>query len=119
MLADPQSVTIAGTAVSLPRVGISASSADYSSVDGTLTLRVQQTTNKDQKRTIISQRSNKIAADPLTAVNHRVSSIWSISNTAPLDGFTINELRDQLIGLANALTASSGALAVKILGGEK
>lgn len=119
MLADPQSITIAGSAVSLPRVGINGTSADYSSADGALTLRVQQSTSKDSRRTSISQRSNKIAADPLTAVNKRVSSTVSVNVVAPLDGFTVAELKDQLVGLASALTASSAALATKILAGEK
>jgi len=119
MLADPQSVTIGAATVSLPRTGINGTSADYTSADGAVSLRVQQTTTKDQKRTVISQRSNKIAADPLTAVNRRLSSIISVSITNPVDGFTVAELKDQLVGLANALTASSAAMATKIISGEK
>jgi hypothetical protein len=119
MLADPQSVTVGGTAISLPKTGSDRGSADYSSADGNSQMRVAQTVNSSTRRTTISLKTNKIAADPVSAVNSRKSSIWTISNTAPLDGFTITELRDQLIGLANALTASSGALLTKILGGEK
>jgi hypothetical protein len=119
MLADPQSVTISGTAVSLPRTGIGATSADYTSADGAVSLRTQQTTSKDSRRTVISLKSNKIAADPLTAINKRLSSVISVSVTAPVDGFTVTELKDQLVALATALTASSAALAVKILSGEK
>jgi hypothetical protein len=119
MLADPQSVTVGGTAVSLPRTGIGQNSADYTSADGAYQLRVQQTTNKDTRRTSISLRSNKIAADPLTAVNSRKSDIVSVSAVVPLDGFTVTEVKDQIVALATALTASSAALAIKILGGEK
>ena len=119
MLTDPQSVTVGGTTISLPRVGADRSSADYQSADSTSQMRVQQTTNGSTRRTVVSLKTSKIAADPITAVNSRKNSIWSISNTAPLDGFTVAELRDQLIGLANTLTASSGALATKVLGGEK
>jgi len=119
MLADPQSVTVGGATISLPRTGVDKGSADYTSADGTSQMRVAQTTNSSSRRTTISLKTNKIAADPITAVNSRKSSLWTITNTAPLDGFTVAELRDQLIGLANALTATSGALATKILGGEK
>lgn len=119
MLADPQSVTIAGTAVSLPRTGVGAASADYTSADGAVSLRVQQTTGKDTRRTVISLRSNKITPDPLTAVNKRVSSVVSVSVSSALDGFTITELKDQLVAIATALTASSAALTTKILAGEK
>lgn len=119
MLADPQSVTVGGTTISLPRTGVDKASADYTSADGTSQMRVAQTTNSTTRRTTISLKTNKIAADPISGVNSRKSNIWTISNNAPLDGFTVTELKDQLVGLANALTASSAALATKILGGEK
>jgi hypothetical protein len=119
MLADPQSVTVGGTAISLPRTGADKGSADYTSADNNSQLRVAQSTNSSTRRTTISLKTNKIAADPISAVNSRKSSLWTITNTAPIDGFTAIELRDQLIGLANALTATTGALTSKILAGEK
>jgi hypothetical protein len=119
MLTDPQSVTVGGSTISLPRTGADRGSADYTSADGLSQLRVVQTVTNANRRTSISLKTNKIAADPITAVNSRKSDLWTITNTAPLDGFTVTEIRDQLIGLANALTASSGALITKILGGEK
>jgi biopolymer transport protein ExbB/TolQ len=119
MLLDPQSVTVGGTTISLPRTGSDKGSSDYTSADGTSQLRVAQTTNSTSRKTTISLKTNTSAADPISSLNSRKSSLWTISNTAPLDGFTVVELRDQLIGLANALTASTGALAAKALGGEK
>ena len=119
MLADPQSVTVGGTAISLPLTGSDRGSADYTSADGNSQLRVAQTINGSSRRTVISLKTNKIAADPVTAVNSRKSSIWTIANVAPLDGFTVVEIRDQLIGLANSLTATTGALTSKIVSGEK
>lgn len=119
MLADPQSITVAGTTVSLPRTGIAGQSADYTSADGLSSLRVQQADGKNSRRTSITLRTNKIAADPLTAVNRRLSAAVSVTVNAPLDGFTVTELKDQIVALATLLTASSAATAVKILGGEK
>ena len=119
MLTDPQSVTVGGSTISLPRTGADKGSADYTSADNLSQLRVAQTTNSTSRRTAISLKTNKIAADPITALNSRKSSLWTITNVAPIDGFTITELRDQLIGIANSLTATSGALASKILAGEK
>lgn len=119
MLTDPQSVTVGGTAISLPRTGIDKSSADYTSADANSQMRVAQTTNSTTRRTTVSYKTNKIAADPISAVNSRKSSIWTISCNAPLDGFTATELKDQFVGLATALTASSAALTLKVLGGEK
>lgn len=119
MLTDPQTVTVNAVPITLPRTGADKSSADYTSADGLSQLRVAQTVNASTKQTTISLKTNKIAADPITAVNSRKSSIWTITNRVPLDGFTAAEIKDQLVGLANALTATSGALTLKALGGEK
>lgn len=119
MLADPQSVTIGGNAVSLPRTAVNGQTADYTSADQATSLRVSQRKNGNVVRTTVSLQSSKIAADPLTAVNKRITSTVSVSWTAPQDGHTVTELKDQFVGLATALTASSAAMAVKVLGGEK
>jgi hypothetical protein len=119
MLADPQSITVAGTAISLPRVGADKTSADYQSADGNSQLRVSQTGNGSTRNTVISLRTAKIAADPITAVNARKSQLITISFRGPIDGFSITELKDEFIGLTNALTASSAAVLLKALGGEK
>ncbi len=119
MLTDPQSIVVGGTTIPLPKIGSDKASADYQSSDGTSQLRVQQTTNSTTRSTLVSLKTNKIAADPVTAINSRKSSIWTITNRSPIDGFTITELKDELVGLATLLTATSAALTVKILGGEK
>ena len=119
MLADPQSVTVGGTTISLPKIGGDKTSADYRSPDGNTLLRVSQTETNSQRSTVISLKTNKIAADPITAVNSRKSQFITITARGPLDGFTVAEIKDQLVGIANALTASSGALAVKVFSGEK
>lgn len=115
MLADPQSIG----AVTLPRTGIGADATVYTSADGAYSLRVQQVRGKDRTRSIISYQQTKIAADPLTAVNQRVSAVASVTVTAPPAGFTSTELKDLFVGLATALTGTSGAMVIKILGGEK
>jgi len=119
MLTDPQSVTVGATPISLPRVGMDRSSADYQSADANSQMRVSQNVNGSTRSTTISLKTNKIAADPVTAINSRKSQIITISARGPIDGFTVAEIKDQLVGLANALTASSAALATKILSGEK
>lgn len=119
MLADPQSITVGGSTISLPRTGVNGNLADYTSADGTTSLRIQQSTTKNTKRTSIVLRTAKIAADPITGVNSRVTATWSATCTQPLDGFSVTELKDQLVGLATALTASSAAMTTKVLGGEK
>jgi hypothetical protein len=115
MLTDPQSLN----SVSLPRTALNGDSATYTSADGALSMRVQQVKGRDRTRTIVSAQSNKIAADPLTAVNQRVSAIASVTITSPPTGFTSTELKDLFVGLSTLLTASSGATLIKVLGGEK
>lgn len=119
MLADPQSVTIDGNAISLPRTSVGNGVADYKSADGVTSLRVMQSDSKTARRTSVVLRTNKIAADPLTAINSRLVSTVSVNFTAPVDGFTPTELAKQLAGLATLLTASSNAVAIRVLGGEK
>jgi hypothetical protein len=115
MLADPQSIN----SISLPRTGIGTDSAVYTSADGALSLRVQKVSGKDRNRFIVSVQSTKIAADPLTAVNQRISAVASVTVTAPLSGFTATELKDLYKGLGDALSATTYAMFLKILGGEK
>lgn len=115
MLADPQTIS----AITLPRTGIGSDSATYTSADGALSLLVRQIRGKDSTRYVISVSSNKIAADPLTATNSRVTAVASVTITAPPAGFTAAELKDLFGGLSTALTATSSAMLLKILGGEK
>jgi hypothetical protein len=119
MLAEPLSITVGATPISLPRVGVDRTSADYSSADGNSAIRIAQSTSGSTRRTVASLKTHKIAADPITAVNTRKTSQWNITHQGPLDGFTATELKDQLVALAILLTASSGATAIKILAGEK
>lgn len=119
MLADPQSITISGTPVSLPRTGVGPQSAEYTSADGTLRFLVRQSSNSKTRRTAVSVQRNKIAADPLTAVNTRYTETVTMSVVSPIDGFSIAELVADIVGLATWLTASSAANSTKTLAGEK
>jgi hypothetical protein len=119
MLADPQSITVGAATIPIPRTGLDKNSADYQSADGTTRMRVSQSTTGTARRTAISLQTSKIAADPVSAVQSRKTQQVTISFSGPLDGFTITELKDQLKGLSDLLSASSYAKLVQILGGEK
>lgn len=119
MLADPQSVTVNAIAISLPRTGVTALLSDYTSADGITTLRIQQNVTGTSKRTSATLRTAKIAADPISGLNSRKTAAISVTITQPIDGFTVTELKDQVVGLLTALTASSAAMTTKILAGEK
>jgi len=116
--ADPQSITISGSAVSLPRVGSGPTTGAFSANDGTVQLSVLHTSGKRNRHTLRLTHS-KIAPDPLiSAQNIRYSASVYLGFDVPPTGYTVAELVAIVTGfLANA-TASSNANITKLLGGE-
>lgn len=120
MLTDPQSVTISGTAISLPKVDARSETNVYASLsDGVTLFGTQRVTGKDnRRRATVSLQKEKIAADPLTAVNQRVAASVTVSFSFP-SGFTSAEMEAQAAGLIAWLTASTNANLKKVLAGER
>jgi hypothetical protein len=118
-LADPQSVTIGGVANSLPRTGSGDNHGQFTKDDRTVTLKVTHNPNKTRARRSVRLDFSKIAADPLLAgVNREASMTAFVNIDVPLVGLTLTEQKDVVKGLIAALTASSDALLIKIIGGE-
>lgn len=117
-LADPQSVTIGGAAQSLPRTSTSTNSSTYTKDDGTAVLLVSHAYGRRFRRTA-SVTSNKITTDPLiTSQNVRVNARAYVVLDVPVSGFSAAEQKDLLLALATWLSASTGANAGKLVGGE-
>jgi hypothetical protein len=116
-LADPQSVTISGTANALPRTGIDRTSADYTSADGALKFSVSHQYGR-RNRSIVRIDTNKISPDPLTDVKQKLSASVYLLVDRPSVGFSASELSAVATGLTTWLAASSGANLTKVLGGE-
>lgn len=118
MLSDPQSVTISGSAVSLPRTAVTPTGAAYTSPDSTVAFDILHTKGR-RNRHQVRIKSDKIAADPLlTATNRRLSaSVW-LTVDVPPEGFTVAEQVALISALAAWLTASTNANATKVVGGE-
>jgi len=116
-LADPQSVTVAGTTSPLPRTGIDRNSADYTSSDGTLKFSVSHQYGR-RNRSIIRIDTNKISPDPLTDVKQKISASAYVLVDRPAVGFTNADMSALVTGLTTWLTATSGANLTKVLGGE-
>lgn len=117
--ADPQSVTINAVANSLPRTssGPGATGA-FTKDDGTVKLSVSHSYGKRTRRLIRLDHS-KIAADPLQAsVNVRLSAAVYLVVDLPPVGYTVAEAKQIVDALTAYLTASSGARATQLLGGE-
>lgn len=118
MLSDPQSVTISGTAHALPRTSMGVNLGEFTKDDGTVKVRVQHTYGGRTRRVIRIDHS-KIAADPLiSAQNIKYTSGIYVVFDSPQTGYTPAELKAIWDGFVAALSASSGALVTKVLGGE-
>jgi hypothetical protein len=118
-LSDPQTVTIGAGAVTLPRVASGDYRAVYQKDDGFVTLKVQHLPSKNSTRRSVRLETIDVAADPLMAgVNREVPFAITISVQSPSVGLSIAQQKEKAMALLNALTASSGALLTKVLGGE-
>lgn len=118
-LSDPQSVTIGGTATSLPRTEQNGGSAVYSKDDGTVVLKINHSKGKTRTRRSVRLDLTKVVADPYASgISRPVGMSAFVNVDVPNLGLTLAEQKDLVTALVTALTASSGALLTKILGGE-
>lgn len=117
--ADPQSVTIATVAQSLPRVGSNDTHSIYRKDDSTVKLTIEHRPGKTRTQSRIRLDFTKIAADPLMAgVNREVGTTWQLLNDRPNVGLTAAEIKDVGMALVAYANASTGANLTKLLGGE-
>lgn len=116
--ADPQSVTIAATPYTLPRVSSGASSGGFRSADGNIDMTVSSTYGRRTRRTVRLSQS-KIAADPFVAgASGKVSMSTYLVVDTPVNGFTVTEAKAVVDALVAYLAASTGARVTQLLGGE-
>lgn len=115
---DPQSITISGTAIALPRVNTGNNGSDYQSADGLVKLNASSAYGRRTRRVLRVDHS-KLTADPyIPANNTKVSMSNYIVFDVPPAGYTNTEVLAVWAGLAAYATASSNAIIAKLLGGE-
>jgi len=115
---DPQSLTLAGAAVSLPRTSSADGSGAFTSNDGTAKLTVSNQYGKRIRRQARVSYS-KVAPDPLIASqNIRYSASVYMVVDQPVTGFTVAELSDIVKAFSTWLSANTNANTTKLLGGE-
>jgi len=114
-LADPQSVTVSGTATSLPRTGLALNEGSFTDGSGQLSLTVLHGSSRRTRHTVKLQKS-AIVADPLVpSTNQNVSYSAHIVVDMPKNGVSTADA----IALANALVAwCTSANLTKVIGGE-
>lgn len=115
MLADPQSVTINAVATSLPRVSQGASQNLYTSVDGNTSMTTRQNKTATRFRREVRLSQQKVAADPISAVNKQIGVSVYLVIDEPLYGFTDTEI-GYLIDALKAWSTSTNYN--KVLAGE-
>lgn len=117
-LPDPQSITIGGTTHSLPRVSSGNNQSTYRSNDGLVSETVSHQNGK-RYRHLFRVNHSKVAADPFqSTVNAKYDLSAYIVIDAPLVGYTVAEQKAVVDGLIAQLSANTGALITKIIGGE-
>lgn len=118
MFADPQSVTISGAAISLPRISSGVNSGVFVNNEGTVKETVSHTYGRRNRRMFRLDHS-KVAPDPLISSTNIVHSMGAyLVVDTPVTGYTVAEQKAVLDGLIAQLSAASGALLTKFLGGE-
>jgi hypothetical protein len=119
MLTDPQSVTISGTASSLPRVDERPETHVYSNFADSVDLFVTQRVAKDgRRRANFTLQKSTIVTDPITGLKAKVPYSVTTSISIPI-GITSADMEALYTAQASALSASTNALLKKVIGGEK
>lgn len=109
MFADPQSVTISGTANSLPRVSSGEFNGQFRTSDGVRTLSIKHSQGRTD-RSVVRLDSKKLGANPLDPAKnlpYRSSVYVVLEAPAGGQGFTSVELEDQVKALAAYLSAAN------------
>lgn len=117
-LADPQSITIGGTAFSVARMPFTEKGTSvFTDPTGLVDLSILQNKGRRSRSAIrISKRIE--ATDPLTAVKSSEQATVYLMVDRPLLGFTNADLKAMVDALAAYTAASSGANLLKVLAGE-
>jgi len=116
---DPQTVTISGTTIPLPRVSLGENKSEYLSADGLTRLTASHDYGKRTRR-MMRIDTSKLAPDVFRpAENVDVSMACYIVFDVPRrGGYTAAEQLAVYQGFKTQITASTDALITKLLAGE-
>lgn len=119
MLTDPQSITISGTTVSLPVTQETQTTRTYASFADGVTLYVsQQTDKKGTRRSTASLVKETVVTDALSGLSKRVSPSATVTFSIP-QGASQTDVVDLFSAISTALSASTNALAKRVVAGER
>lgn len=117
--ADPQTVTIAGTATPLPRTQVSEEGSRYTSADGNLVLSASHQYGKRTRR-MLRLDTTKLAPDVFRPDEYQDVSmaIYTVFDLPRRGGFLAPEQLAVYLGFKTQISANSDALISKLLAGE-
>lgn len=117
MLSDPQTITIDGTANTLPRVLTGTKEGKFQNLSTSIS--VETTAKNSRIRTVARLAQQKVTADPLVATtNIMVNDSIALTINRPSIGYSDSDVEKQVAGFIAWLTASSNANLKKIIAGE-
>lgn len=116
--ADPQTVTVATIAKTLPRISSGPSDGTFQTADGEFQMAVSHSYGKRVRRSVRLVQK-KTSADPFIPDRNIASSMTCYFTVdTPVNGFSISEAKAVADALVAYLTASTGARVTQLLGGE-
>lgn len=105
--ADPQSVSVGGTANTLPRTGFSTNSGSFTSSDGNLKLEISHQ-QSNRIRHMVRLGDKRTVSNPLVPdQNLVVSASAHLVVDMPRNGYTVDELAAIAAGLAAWCTVAN------------
>jgi len=117
-LADPQSITISGSTISLPRVSTGNKQSEYLSSDGLTGLKLASSYGNRTRQTVRLDLK-KVSADVyLPSQNVERSMSCYLVFDRPVQGYTNADALAAFVGFNTLVTASTNAVITKLLGGE-
>jgi len=107
MFTDPQSITVAGVAKSMPRVSSDGKKTIYQNSDETYRFTISHTESGDRVRSMARVDNRAIVADPLTAVNDFQTLSFYVVVDRPQYGFSSTNVNDLIAAVKTWLDSTN------------
>jgi hypothetical protein len=115
---DPQSVTISGSASSLPRILTGTTVGSFKSSDGVTELTLDPRGTAKRRRNVGRLYAKKNVTDPITGLVSQQGYMVSITIDRPLSGITDADGEALATALFTWATASTNSNLKKLIAGE-
>jgi hypothetical protein len=115
---DPQSVTVSGTPVSLPRILTGTAVGNFKSSDGNTELTLDPRGTSKRRRNVARLYTKANVTDPITGLVSVQGYMISITVDRPLTGITDAQVEASFAALSTWATATTNANFKKLAAGE-